>query len=207
MTFPKADALRPLCDTVPMARLGLLLATLAALPVWLAIGQSVLACTGQDATLASGTRQATSVYFARIISDSESSVGFHTLTLDVGSVVKGAAPRRVSQVIGAKVCSGLPDGAPGLVVLGSVNPLGGEPKATYNLFYVVAPRRLLCSWTHPRPTRWQSCDHRMSLMSLKRASCRPWASPSYQCGRCFGGGIADRFALRRPSRSSDIPAR
>ena len=122
-----------------MARLGLLLATLAALPVWLAIGQSVLACTGQDATLASGTRQATSVYFARIISDSESSVGFHTLTLDVGSVVKGAAPRRVSQVIGAKVCSGLPDGAPGLVVLGSVNPLGGEPKATYNLFYVFGP--------------------------------------------------------------------
>jgi hypothetical protein len=124
-----------------VVRVGLFLATLLALPVWLASGTSAVACSGQDVTLADGIRNAASVYFARIISDRESGLGFYTLTLDVGSVVKGEAPRRVTQVIGAKVCDGLPHGASGLVVLGSVNPLGDQahPNDTYNLFYVFGP--------------------------------------------------------------------
>jgi hypothetical protein len=122
-----------------MPRLGLVLATLIALPVWLTNGPSVLACSGQDVTLANGTRQAASIYFARVVSDRASGDGFHTMTLDVGTVVKGTAPRHVSRVIGAKVCSGVPDGPSGLVILGSVNPLGGEPNGTYNLFYVFGP--------------------------------------------------------------------
>jgi hypothetical protein len=123
-----------------MVRAGLL-AALLAIPLWLASGQSALACSGFDVPLADGIRDASSIYFARIISDRGGGDGFYSLTLDVGSVVQGEAPSRVTHVVGAKACAGLPHGASGLVVLGSVNPLGDEthPNDTYNLFYVFGP--------------------------------------------------------------------
>jgi hypothetical protein len=123
-----------------MARLVIVLATLLALPIWLGAAPPVLACTGLDATLADGLRHADAVYYARITAQEDTGAGFHTLTLDVGTTVRGDAQQRVTQTVSAKVCTGLEPGQRGLVVLGAKNAFDGDGSgATYNLFYVFGP--------------------------------------------------------------------
>ena len=107
---------------------------------WLsASAQPVAACTGQEATLAAGVHGATSIYYARIVAEKESSVGFYDLHLAVGKVVRGTASAQVSHLITSRPCDSLSVGQSGIVMLGSVDPFGVGPNDVYNFFYVLGP--------------------------------------------------------------------
>jgi hypothetical protein len=98
-----------------------------------------VACTGLTASLATGIRGATSIYYATIVGSGESSIGFFDLRLDLGRVIRGTALRHISRVIPNEACSPLEVGDFGVVVLGSVDPFNVGPSDVYNFFYVIGP--------------------------------------------------------------------
>jgi hypothetical protein len=118
-------------------------AALAIVPLalWLsaAWAQPVAACSGGDAPLATGVRGATSIFYARIVADHVSSVGFHDLQLTVVRVIRGHGQSRVTHLITPRACDSLAVGDFGVVVLGSVDPYGVGPNDIYNFFYVLGP--------------------------------------------------------------------
>jgi hypothetical protein len=119
------------------ARVALVLLPIA---FWLsAWAQPAAACSGGTAPLATGVRGATSIFYARILADRASSVGFHTLRLAVGQVIRGRGQTTVNHLITPRACDSLAVGDFGVVVLGAVNPYGGGPNDLYNFFYVLGP--------------------------------------------------------------------
>src|SRR5674476_61059 len=93
------------------------------LALWLsAWAGPAAACTGGDAPLARGVWGATSIFYARILADSVSAVGFHDLRLEVGRVVRGRGQSQVADLITPRACDTLAVGDVGVVVLGSVDP-------------------------------------------------------------------------------------
>ena len=108
--------------------------------LWIAsVPTPVAACTGGDAPLAIGIRGASAIFFARIQSETLSSVGFYTLDLAVGRVIRGQPQRHVTHLVTPRACDELFAGDAGVVVLGSVNPFGVGPNDLYNFFYVLGP--------------------------------------------------------------------
>jgi hypothetical protein len=101
--------------------------------------QPVAACEGGDAPLATGIRGASSIFYARIVADKESSLGFHSTELRVGRVLRGRGRSHVSHLITPRACDQLAVGDFGVVVIGSVNPYGVGPNDIYNFFYVLGP--------------------------------------------------------------------
>ena len=80
-----------------------------------------MACSGGVASLETGIRGATSVYYARIVAASESWDGFFDPRLDVGRVVRGTGHSPVTRVSANEACSPIEVGDVGVVVLGSVD--------------------------------------------------------------------------------------
>lgn len=110
------------------------------LAFWLsAWAQPAAACSGGDAPLATGVRGASSIFYARIVADRVSSVGFHDLRLKVGRVIRGRGQSHVVHLVTPRACDSLAVGDVGVVVLGSVDPYGVGPHDIYNFFYVLGP--------------------------------------------------------------------
>jgi hypothetical protein len=99
------------------------------------------ACSGSSASLADGVRNAGSIYYARIVTVTPTSVGFNSLRLDVEEVVDGPAPSHVTRVIPNEACVGIRVGQVGVVVLGSVDPFRDGRDDVYNLFFAIGPGR------------------------------------------------------------------
>lgn len=115
---------------------------MAILPLafWLsAWAQPAAACSGGDAPLTTGVRGANTIFYARIVADRVSSVGFHDLRLKVGRVIRGLGQSHVVHLVTPRACDSLAVGDVGVVVLGSVDPYGVGPHDIYNFFYVLGP--------------------------------------------------------------------
>ncbi len=115
-------------------------AAVAMLALWMAgFASPVSACEGFTAPLATGIRGASSIFYARIVSERESGSGFYELRLQVGRVVRGTAQTHVVHLLTPRACDTLAVGDFGVVVLGSVDPFGVGPNNRYNFFYVIGP--------------------------------------------------------------------
>jgi hypothetical protein len=135
--LPAARRSRTLVPVRTSARVALAILPLA---FWLsAWAQPAAACSGGDAPLATGVRGASSIFYARILADHVSSVGFYDLQLKVGRVIRGHGQSHVVHLITPRACDSLAVGDVGVVVLGSVDPYGVGPHDIYNFFYVLGP--------------------------------------------------------------------